>query len=360
VETGDRILILGASYGSLFASKLLLAGHSVHLVCPASVAGQITAEGFRVTFPVKGRQEPVEVDSRSLPGGLTASAPDRVDPAGFCLAVLAMQEPQFGAPEIRTLMAAIAGARLPCLSIMNMPPLPFLARIDGIDVAACRGCYADAAAWDPLDPALVTHCSADAQAARVAGSAQNAIQVHLPTNFRAARFPDAAHTARLRRIAADIDAARLEAPGGPLQLPVRLKLVDSLFVALSKWPMLVTGNYRCVTPGGLRSIREAVHADPAKSRDIYEWVLGLCRRLGAAEGDLVPFDAYAAAAMSLAMPSSAARALAGGATAIERVDRLVQQLAAQKGLRHAALDELVGRVDERLAANREASASRAH
>ena len=28
-----RVLVLGASYGSLFATKLLMAGHSVSLVC---------------------------------------------------------------------------------------------------------------------------------------------------------------------------------------------------------------------------------------------------------------------------------------------------------------------------------------
>ena len=79
----------------------------------------------------------------------------------------------------------------------------------------------------------------------------------------------------------------------------------------------------------------------------------LCGRLGAAAQDLVPFDKYAAAAEGLTRPSSAARALFAGAPHIERVDRVVQRLAAQQGLASEALDTIVARVDARLARNRE-------
>ena len=75
--------------------------------------------------------------------------------------------------------------------------------------------------------------------------------------------------------------------------------------------------------------------------------------LGAAEADLVPFEKYAAAAEGLTSPSSAARALYGGAQNIERVDRLVQIIAGQRGFRSEAVDEIVARVDARLALNRQ-------
>jgi hypothetical protein len=42
----------------------------------------------------------------------------------------------------------------------------------------------------------------------------------------------------------------------------------------------------------------------------------------------------------------------GGAPYIERVDRLVQTIAAQKGMRLAALDEVVALVDAKLEDNR--------
>jgi hypothetical protein len=47
-----------------------------------------------------------------------------------------------------------------------------------------------------------------------------------------------------------------------------------------------------------------------------------------------------------------ARALFAGAPNIERVDRLVQSIAAQKGMRNAALDETVALVDAKLEQNR--------
>src|SRR5580693_5204187 len=67
-----NILLMGASYGSLLASKLLFGGHSIHLVCLPAEADLINADGFIVRLPIRGRSEPVELDSRKLPGAVTA------------------------------------------------------------------------------------------------------------------------------------------------------------------------------------------------------------------------------------------------------------------------------------------------
>jgi hypothetical protein len=237
------------------------------------------------------------------------------------------------------------------MSIMNMPPLPYLARIPGIAVEKLRDCYTDAAVWDSFDPAFMTLCSPDPQAFRPPEEKVNVLQVRLPTNFKSARFPSEAHTAILRKLEADIEAARFEG----MELPVKLKVHESVFVPLAKWAMLMAGNYRCITPQGMRPIKEAVHSDLEASRAVYNWVVKLCVSLGADEKDLVPFEKYAAAANGLASPSSAARALYGGAPNIERVDRLVQAVAAQKGMRLAAIDEVVKLVDAQLEVNRRAS-----
>ncbi|MCX7159346.1 MAG: hypothetical protein NT176_09415, partial [Proteobacteria bacterium] len=141
-----------------------------------------------------------------------------------------------------------------------------------------------------------------------------------------------------------------------IELPVKLKVHESGFVPLAKWAMLTAGNYRCITKDGMRPIKDAVHSDLAASRDVFNWVVQLCVSLGANEKDLVPFEKYAAAAQGLANPSSAARALFGGAPNIERVDRLVKTVAAQKGMKSAVLDEVVALVDARLELNRKAKA----
>ena len=349
-----RILILGASYGSLLATKLLLAGHTVKLVCLPEEAELINREGTRVRMPVKGREGLIEVDSRKLPGKLSADAPSAIRLADFDLVALAMQEPQFGSSGVRELMQAIAKARLPCMSIMNMPPLPYLARIPGVSLEACKPCYTDPAVWDGFEPGLVTLCSPDPQAFRPPEEKVNVLQVRLPTNFKSARFASDAHTAILRELEAGIEAARFDNGSEKIELPVKLKVHDSVFVPLAKWAMLMAGNYRCITKDGMRPIRETVHSDLDAARAVYDWVVELCKSLGADAKDMVPFEKYAAAAQGLASPSSAARALYGGAPNIERVDMLVKTIAAQKGMRSEAIDEVVALVDAQLAINRRA------
>src|SRR5258708_3552715 len=80
-----NILILGASYGSLLASKILFGGHSVKLVCLPAEADLINSEGFRVRIPVRGRNEQIELDSRKLRGRVSAAGPKDVDPRQYDL-----------------------------------------------------------------------------------------------------------------------------------------------------------------------------------------------------------------------------------------------------------------------------------
>src|ERR1700682_302176 len=123
-----KILILGASYGSLLGVKLALAGHDVKLVCLPQEAALINAKGAVVRMPVKGREGLVEVNSRDLPGTLTDDPPGGVNPRDYDLVALAMQEPQYRSPGVRELLDAVAKAKVPCMSIMNMPPLTYLRR----------------------------------------------------------------------------------------------------------------------------------------------------------------------------------------------------------------------------------------
>jgi hypothetical protein len=345
-----NILILGASYGSLFGTKLLMAGHRVLLVCTRPTADLINREGTVVRFPIKGRDSLLDVASKQLPGTLGAATPDEVGPILFDLVVLAMQEGHYGSAGVRELMTRIARARVPCLAIMNMPPLPYLKRIPALALQTdtLDPCYAEPGVWAEFDLALTTLASPDPQAFRPPDQPRNVLQVSLPTNFKAAPFDAEAPTALLRQLEADIEAARF----GGAEVPVKLKVHDSLFVPLAKWPMLIAGNYRCIGRDAMVSIREAVHGNLARSREIYDWVCRLCTSLGGADADMVPFEKYAKAAEGLTKPSSVARALFGGAEHVERVDCLVQRCAAGQGMRSEMLDEIVALVDERLAMNR--------
>jgi len=351
-----NVLILGASYGSLLATKLLFGGHKITMVCLPAEVEAFNTEGARVRLPIRGRKEPIELDSRKLPGKLSAAGPADVKPADYDLVALAMQEPQYRSPGVRELLDAVALSRVPCMSIMNMPPLPYLKRIPGLNTDALKPAFTDASVWDNFEPGRLTLCSPDPQAIRPPGEKINFLLVTLPTNFKVARFDSDSQTAILRQMEKDVDAARYDAGDGPLELPVKLRVHDSIFVPLAKWAMLLTGNYRCVTQDGAIDIKDAVHRDIETSRAVYNWVCGVCERLGASPNDLVPFEKYAAAANDLVRPSSAARALNNAVPNIERTDRLVQLIAAQYGMRNEVVDRTVAQVDARLAANRKAAA----
>src|ERR1700723_3421650 len=218
--TTYNVLIMGASYGSLLATKLLFGGHKITMVCLPAEVEAFNNDGARVRLPIRGRREPIELDSRKLPGKLAAAGPGDVDPKDYDLVALAMQEPQYRSPGVRELLDTVARSRVPCMSIMNMPPLPFLRRIPEIDAAAIRGCYTDASVWDSFDPATITLCSPDPQAFRPPEDKVNVLQVRLPTNFKSARFVSDADTAVLRQMQTDIEAATYDIDGQKIELPV--------------------------------------------------------------------------------------------------------------------------------------------
>src|SRR5437660_3086043 len=132
---------MGASYGSLLATKLLFGGHKIKLICLPAEAEAINQEGARVRLPIKGRKDPVEIDSRKLPGTLSADGPGAVKPADYDLVGLAMQEPQYRLAGVRELLDAVATSRVPCMSIMNLPPLPYLRRIPELSTESLKPCY---------------------------------------------------------------------------------------------------------------------------------------------------------------------------------------------------------------------------
>jgi hypothetical protein len=299
----------------------------------------------------------VVLESRKLPGKVTAGGTTSANPADYDLIGLAMQEPQYRSPGVRELLDAVAKSRVPCMSIMNMPPLPYIKRIPGLNYELLKPAYTDPSVWDSFDPERLTLCSPDPQAIRPPEEKVNVLQVTLPTNFKVAKLKDEKANALLRQLENEIDAVRFDVADGKTELPVKLRVYDSLFVPLAKWAMLLSGNYRCITKDGMRTAQEAVHSDLETSRSVYNFVNDLCVKLGAKPDDLVPFEKYAAAAQSLVRPASAARALNNGLPFIERADKLVQLIAKQRGLSHPVIDATVALVDSRLDANRKKAAA---
>src|SRR5258708_11237086 len=101
--------------------------------------------------------------SRNLPGTLDATSPQDIDLSRYDLVALAMQEPQYTNHTIRVLMIKIAEANLPCLSIMNMPPLPYPKRIPGLADMDLEEANTNAQVWERFKPGPVSLCSPDPQ-----------------------------------------------------------------------------------------------------------------------------------------------------------------------------------------------------
>src|ERR1700746_3452909 len=104
-----NILILGASYGSLLATKLLMAGHNVTLVCRRNTAELINRDGTEVRIKLRDEAAHRAIFSRDLPGKLDATMPQDVDLSRYDLVALAMQEPQYANHTVRGLMVETAG-----------------------------------------------------------------------------------------------------------------------------------------------------------------------------------------------------------------------------------------------------------
>ncbi len=134
-----NILILGASYGSLLASKLLFGGHTIKLVCLPAEADLINAEGFRVRLPVRGRSD---AGRARLRGSFRARSAPAGPPASIrgptISSALPCRSRNIALPGVRELLDAVGRAKVPCMSIMNMPPLAYLRRIPGLDTDALK------------------------------------------------------------------------------------------------------------------------------------------------------------------------------------------------------------------------------
>lgn len=345
-----RVLILGASYGSLLGTKIAAAGHDVTLVCRAETASLINARGTEVRIKLRDEATHRSFFSNELAGTQNAVTPEDARPEDYDLVCLAMQEPQYSHSSLAALLSRIAGVGAPCMSIMNMPPLPYLKRVPNLDCSGLEAAFLNASLWDQFDPKLMTLCSPDPQAFRPPEHGPNVLHVGLPTNFKVSTFNNARLDAMLSDLAADIDSYRIE----DKDVPVKLRVSVSPFVPFAKWAMLATGNYRCVTADGARPIRDAVHSNIEESREIYGFVNDVVTGLGADQADLVPFDKYAEAARHLVRPSSAARAVYSGSHHIERVDKLVKLIATSQGMSHPAIVDTVAIIDTKLDENRSA------
>ncbi len=342
-----NILVLGAAYGLVPSLRMLSAGHHVTVVCKPEEQAELIRDGAKIVFHRDTENErhiSAPAQKGAAAAGTLGLADPNVDASGFDLVFLAMSEPHYTHPAVGGLLKRIAAARTPVISLMNMVPPPFLSRLcPEIDLTKMAPAYAAWDVWQHFDPQTMSAASPDAQAVRLDPAVPNELTVTLGSNFKVAPFARKADQAMLDQICTDVAADR---PNGA-PLTVRILAHDALQVPLAKWPMLIAGNCRCINPDrSLRPIRDAVHSDLAVSEKLYDEVLGIVSRVSRSETGFVPFRNYARAAKGLSRPSSFGRAVAAGATAVERVDKMVQLAGHSVGIQIDILDQMVADIDE--------------
>lgn len=346
-----NVLVIGASYGSLIAAKVAMAGHFVTVVGFDHEVTQIADRGMSVELPFRNDGTTKAFQFNAQIGRAMQSdiwgllVPATVAAEDYDIAFLAVQEPQANAAELSGLFDSISAAKLPFVSVLNMAPLSFIARLPGFDPNQFTDLYHSPDVWRKLWSTPQTLASPDAQAMKPDPTDPTRLKVTLATNIKCAPFAEKPAQRILQRLADDIAGTTL--PDGR-SVPVKILATPHLTMPLVKLPMLACGNYRSILSQRIRPICEAVWDDPTESRAIYDFAVDVLTANDVPEDIIVPFDRYADAAHGLTLPSSAARAIHAGATKIERADLLLQRLALRKGLSSPGLDQVIATVNQRL------------
>ena len=339
-----NILIMGASYGSLLASKLLFGGHSVHLVCLPAEADLINAEGFRVRLPVKGRKDPVVLDSRKLPGKVTAGPAAGVNPPTTISSGLRCRSRNTARPACANcstrwqvaralhvdhehaaaaLPEAHPGPRLRCAQArLHRPDACGTASIPSDHAEQPRpagdppaGREGQRAAWSRCRPTSRWRASTTTSTPPSCASWRRTIEARASTPATARSSCRSSSRCTTR--------SSCRSPSGRCCSPA-------------------------TTAASPRTACDRAGGGAHRPRDL---ALGLQLRRSTCASSSAPSRTISCRSRntppprSLVRPASAARALNNGVPNIERADKLVQLIAKQKGLSHPVIDAPVALVD---------------
>ena len=183
-----NVLTLGASYGSLLATKLLFGGHKITMVCLPAEVEAFNQDGARVRMPVRGRKDPIELELAQAARQAVGCRSRRCKP----VRLRSRRAGDAGAAIPLSGRARVAGRGRPgkaALHVDHEHAAPALPEADPRAGGRClKGVLHRCERVGQFRAGLVTLCSPDPQAIRPPGEKINVLQVTLPTNFKVARF----------------------------------------------------------------------------------------------------------------------------------------------------------------------------
>jgi hypothetical protein len=322
-----KVLILGSNYGLLVAAYLRERNIYFDIFTTSEEAQILETNGF--TFFYKN-----EVCAVVRPDNCWSVFfhLNFINIEKYDLVILAMQEPTFSISTLESLVKKFSN--VPILSVMNIPPSSFIRNDLGLHEVDFSGVYHSSFFLDDSLTNKLIHTSAEPQI--FSSGEEGCFHIRLKGAFRCS-FGNQKIEPRMAQL--------LLRPMVRSKLPVTIKNYLSPWISVSKFPMLIAGNYRCISNGALRSISDAVQQDLKLSEAIYLEVANGLRALGAPRSCIVPFKNYSLASTDLTSPSSVARALISGRK-IERTDKLLQHIFHAYQLPCVEIDKIVGQIDE--------------
>ena len=320
-----KVLVIGANYGLLLAGMLKERGFDIAVFGKEKEVEILNQEGFSFNMN----------DSfwRFAPSNklkfISSFNEDNYD-----LVILAVQEPTLSNPKIAEIVSFISKNSLPILSIMNIPLLNFLIDIVGIkNIVNSEAIYSSLKCSNLLNSKLIINSNPEPQI--FSKDKFNSLNIRLGGVFRCSCL-------NILNEDVILDLTKSIENG----LPVKIKSYKSPWVSLSKLPMLMTGNYRCLDNFKLKSIYEAVYQDIKLSEIIYNQVIEMMKKLGAERGAIIPFKSYLKASVKLDAPSSVCRSIFSGQQNVERVDKLIQSISKSIGYNSPEIDNIVNNINQ--------------
>ena len=329
----DRVLILGGNYGLLFAAYLNLRKIEFDIFVYEDEAFAINQFGFSVS---SRDQRSFEARSPESWRAIT----NNVDIYSYSLVVFAMPEVAFSSSNVNALLRELLKSNTPILNLMNIPLPNFVVDRLGVKISKAEmgNSYESFSVLSLFTSPSLVNCSPEPQIYK--SGKPNVINLRLGGTFRCSNLHGIVTPSLREKLLAKIDKN--------ISLGISLIEYEDPWVSVSKWPMLITGNYRCLRQGKLIPIASAVTDDPNKSKDIYNEISSNMAILGAPRNALIPFHMYLKACSNLDAPSSVGRAIYSGSTSVERVDRLLFNIFSSQKLPVHLLSEVVDTVDRAL------------
>ena len=344
-KSKKNICVLGGYYGLLVASKILLSGSHVTVFCKEEEKKKLDQLGYSISFKTAGLNTKQPFKSNIFQKNDLLKFVSNIhefEIEKFDLIFLCISEHHYSSNNLTQLIKRINIYKRPIISVTNLYPPSYFNQLNFFNINLINKCYYNFdLSTKYLDSKFVAVASPEPQ---FFNKSDSQYSIRLSGKFRISPFSNKELNLKIHNMLKNFNYNKFEQFDN---LPVEFKIYDNLFIPLSKLPMLITGNYRCLTDGNNAiSIKQAVYNDLNLSKLIYNETIDILNKLGVKRNSIIPFSMYLKAVNFLDAPSSFAKSVYNGEKKIERVDKLISTISQILNLRKEVIEQVVNFNDQ--------------